>query len=76
MSGTEEMLDEYEEEVNAKKYEETGKALKTIKNFSIPMTLIQVFVVIIVKIQIILIYKNKIWNTFINNNKIFLIKII
>jgi len=33
MSGTEEMLDEYKEEVNAKKYEETGKGIKDYQNF-------------------------------------------
>ncbi len=33
MSGTEEMLDEYKEEVNAKKYEETGKGIKDYQKF-------------------------------------------
>lgn len=33
MSGTEEMLDEYEEEVNAKKYEEIGKGIKDYQKF-------------------------------------------
>ena len=33
MSGTEEMLDEYKEEVKAKKYEETGKGIKDYQKF-------------------------------------------